>query len=118
MTTTFHIKQNDTSPAIEHQCEYQASDGTWNTRDLTGYQEVAFHLSATDGTLVIDDDTSGNVTVTDATNGIVKYEWQSGDTDTADDYTAEWEVTYSDGTIETFPNDEAGAPVVITPEGG
>lgn len=52
----------------------------------------------------VDDDTSGNVSVTDASNGKVKYEWQSGDTDTPGIFYAEWEVELGSGGKETFPN--------------
>jgi hypothetical protein len=36
--------------------------------------------------------------------GIVQYNWVADDTDTVGSFQAEFEVTYSDGTIETFPN--------------
>lgn len=99
--TDFHIKQGDTSPAIK----VQLSDENGTAIDITGYQEVSFHMADPDGSTVkVDDDTSGGVSVTDASAGKVKYEWSAGDTDTAGVYQAEWEVTYGDGTIETFPN--------------
>ena len=37
-------------------------------------------------------------------NGIVQYNWVSGDTSNIGSYQAEFEVTYSDGNVETFPN--------------
>jgi len=98
---TFYIKQGDTSPAIE----YQLQDGDGNAIDLTGYNDVEFHFKKAGNSQVkVNDNTNGNVTVTDAANGKVKYDWQSGDTDEAGDHIAEWEVEYSDGTEETFPN--------------
>jgi aryl-phospho-beta-D-glucosidase BglC (GH1 family) len=36
--------------------------------------------------------------------GEVSYEWQTGDTDTPGLYLAEWEVTFTDESVETFPN--------------
>lgn len=39
-----------------------------------------------------------------ATSGIVQYDWEAADTTTVDTYQAEFEVKYSDGSIETFPN--------------
>jgi hypothetical protein len=46
------------------------------------------------------------MTITDALGGVVQYDWQSGDTDTAGSYYAEFEVTYNDGAVETFPNNQ------------
>lgn len=100
--TDFKIKRNDTSPAIV----YQLQDDDGNPVDISGYNEVRFLMLPRHGSsLTVDDDTGGNVVVDDAANGVVKYEWQSSDTDTAESFKAEWEVEYSDGTFETFPND-------------
>ena len=44
------------------------------------------------------------VNVTPA-SGEVRYDWSVGDTAEAGSYQAEFEVTYSDGSMETFPND-------------
>ena len=43
-------------------------------------------------------------TIVTAAAGLVRYSWNSGDTDTAGSYQAEFEMTYGDGSIETFPN--------------
>ena len=40
----------------------------------------------------------------DGSKGQVHYEWQAGETDTAGLYRGEFEVTYYDQTIESFPN--------------
>lgn len=99
--TDFTLKKNDTSPALE----YQLLDASGNPIDLTNYNEVRFLMQQKDGsTLTIDGDTAGNVFVTDAENGKVKYEWKSVDTDEGGVFEAEWEVKYSNGSIETFPN--------------
>ena len=34
----------------------------------------------------------------------VRYRWVEGDTDTPGVYRAEWQVTYGDGSTESFPN--------------
>jgi hypothetical protein len=44
------------------------------------------------------------MTIVDDTNGVVQYDWQVGDTDTVGAYYVEFQVTYSDASVETFPN--------------
>lgn len=86
----FVIKQNDTRPIIQISMKTAAGAAV----NLTG-ATVRFHMGA-----LID----AAATVTDAANGVAEYEWQPGDTATAGTYSAEFEVTYLDGGIETFPN--------------
>ena len=88
--TTFHIKQNDTKPSLSVQL---LSDGS--AVDLTGAM-VKFHM----GTII-----DAAATIVNAATGNVKYNWAVGDTATAGKFNAEFEVTFSDGTVETFPND-------------
>lgn len=98
----FEIKEGDTSPAIK----YQLQDEDGNPVDLSGANvRFMMRLGSAD-TLKIDTSESGAVAVTDAAGGIVEYAWQVDDTDAAGTYQAEWEVTYSDGSVETFPNTE------------
>jgi hypothetical protein len=97
---TFQLKEGDTSPAIKFQL--LGSDGSGV--NITG-AEVRF-IMADGSTTVVDDDTTGNVKITDAATGKVRYDWQQGDTSDSGIYEAEWEVTYTDGTVETFPNSE------------
>jgi hypothetical protein len=100
--TDFSLKTGDTSPAIK----YQLQDDDGNSVGISNFNEIRFRMrGATEPTLAVDDDTAGAVAVTNATEGEVKYEWQSDDTDEWGEYYAEWEVEYSDGTVETFPND-------------
>jgi Rib/alpha/Esp surface antigen-like repeat protein len=48
----------------------------------------------------------------------VRYALQNGDTDTPGTYKAEYQVTFPDGSIETFKNTPDQLRVVITPELG
>ena len=93
----FNIKQNDTSPSLQAILK----DASGTAISLTG-ASVRFHMKALDGTVKVD----AAMTVTDNLNGVVQYDWQIGDTDTVGSYSVEFEVTYSDSTIETFPNNQ------------
>jgi len=95
----FYLKRGDTSPAIK----YQLQDHDGNAVDISG-AEVRFIMEDHSGTVIIDDDTNGNVSIIDATNGQVKYDWQSSDTRSSGFFLAEWEVTFSNGAVETWPN--------------
>lgn len=91
----FSIKQNDTSPSLQATLK----DASLSPVDLTG-ATVMFHMKSVDGTVKVDQE----MTITDDTGGVVRYDWQSGDTDTVGTYYVEFEVTYADSSIETFPN--------------
>lgn len=92
----FYIKQNDTSPIIQATLK-DASD---ELIDLTG-ASVRFHMRKIGNTTAKVDSAA---TVEDALNGVVSYAWQAADTDTIGTFQCEFEVTYIDGGIETFPN--------------
>lgn len=91
----FSIKQNDTSPSLQATLK-DASQTPINLNGAT----VMFHMKSVDGTIKVD----AEMTVTDEDNGVVKYDWASGDTDTVGTYYVEFEVTYADASVETFPN--------------
>ena len=101
----FTIKQNDTSPQIG--ATLQSGDGT--VIDLTS-ATVRFHMKKIGATTTTVD---ADATVINADAGTVKYVWNSADTATAGSYLAEFEVTYTNGDTETFPNDKSIA-IVIT----
>ncbi len=42
--------------------------------------------------------------IIDPIGGVVAYQWQPSDTSVVGTFNAEFEVTYADGSIETFPN--------------
>jgi len=92
---SFTIKQNDTSPSIQATLK----DASGSAIDLSG-ANVSFHMKPLSGDIKVD----SSMTITDATNGVVRYDWQSTDTDTVGTYLVEFEVTYSDNSVETFPN--------------
>ena len=94
---TFYIKRNDTSPAMLASLQ----DANGDAVDITA-ASVRFHLRPISSQIVKVD---ADAVIVTAAQGEVRYNWQAADTDTIGSYQAEFEVTYSDGTIETFPND-------------
>lgn len=95
---TFYIKQNDTSPAMLASLQ----DANSAAIDITG-ATVRFHMRLIGSTDVKID---ASAVILNQLNGQVRYDWDASDTDTFGAYHAEFEVTFSDGSIETFPNDE------------
>lgn len=102
------LKRNDTGPDLEATLLNEASGGnitvgtatTGSTaRDLTG-DTVTLNVADSDGTLLLD---GAAVTIEDATNGKVSYDWQAADTSTAGTFEAEFVVDDGTDTI-TYPN--------------
>ena len=91
----FSIKQNDTSPSLQA----TLTDAALDPINLTG-ASVRLHMKSVDGTLKIDE----AMTVVTPLEGVIQYDWQAGDTDTVGTYYVEFEVTYADASVETFPN--------------
>lgn len=92
----FYIKQNDTSPFLLATLK----DANENLIDLTA-ATVRFHMRRVGSTDAVVD---GAAIVVNEDQGTVRYEWQAADTAQIGSYQAEFEVTYSGGVIETFPN--------------
>ncbi len=92
----FRIKTNDTGPVLS----VTLTDANGSGIGLAG-ASARFHMKAFGAdSLKID----APATITDDDDGLVRYDWVAGDTDTAGTYYGEVEVTYGDATVETFPN--------------
>lgn len=74
--------------------------GDGNAVDLTGCS-VRFHMRKIGSSQA---KTDAPASITDADNGIVVYAWSAQDTDTVGSFEAEFEVTFTGGEIESFPN--------------
>jgi len=93
----FYIKQNDLSPGLEAQLQDEDGDPV----SLSDAASVDFHMMQYgESTLKV----NSAATISNVAQGIVVYEWSSGDTDTSGIFKAEFEVTYNSGKTETFPN--------------
>ena len=95
MPSHFYIKQNDTRPAIIANLT-DANDAAVN---LTG-ATVKFNMRVEPAGAT---KVSAGATIEDAEAGQVSYSWIEANTDTADDYEAEFEVSFAGGGVQTFP---------------
>ena len=93
----FYIKENDTSPVLE--VTLQDSDG--DAVDVTG-ATVRFHMRAIGSTTA---KVNAAATIVTAASGVVRYTWQTGDTDTIGEFEGEFQVTFGGGAVQSFPND-------------
>ena len=98
--TTFEMVKGDRKPSVLATLKY--SDGT--TVDLTGCT-AKFHMKK-GATVKVN---ASATIISPPTNGQVRYDWIIGDTDVtleADGYVlyeAEFEITFADGKVMTFP---------------
>lgn len=76
-----------------------------NPEDLSSINDVSVYLAETGvDELTVDSNTSGDVSVSDATSGEVTYAWQAGDTESPGTYVGEVEVEFTSGETKTFPS--------------
>ena len=107
---TFYIKQNDTASFLTRDLK----DAFGAPVNVTG-AAVKFSMRVKPaGTVKVDDEDAVIVT---AGTGRVRYEWTAANTNTADEYEGEFQVTYANGKIQTFPND-GHIPIVVTDDIG
>jgi hypothetical protein len=110
MAVTYYVKRGDTSPAVTDTLE----DSSGTAVNLTS-ATVKFAMTTFTGTVIVNGTATGpNGGALDNT-GQVQYQWVSADTASAGQYWAEWQVTFSNGQIETWPNNDQ-AIVNITPD--
>ena len=106
MAETFYLKQNDTRPELQ----VTLKDGSGVAVNVTGAVIVFSMRSEGRRDKVVN---RQPVTLVTAVSGVVKYPWGAPDTKGAGRFVGEFEVTYSAGGIETFPNNEANQLNII-----
>ena len=107
---TFYIKENDTASFLTRDLK----DAFGAPVNVTGAAVVFSMMVKPAGSLKV---TRQVCAVVAAGTGRVRYEWIADDTDTADEYEGEFQVTYANGKIQTFPND-GHLPIVVTDDIG
>lgn len=94
--TDFWWKRHDTSPAIQ----VQLLDSTNSPVNVSG-ASVKFIMKLDGGVGPI---VNAAASIINGASGIVAYTPIAADTATAGSYTAEWQVTFSGGGKQTFPD--------------
>ena len=105
---TFYIKENDTASFLTRDLK----DAFGAPVNVTGAAVVFSMRVKPAGTLKV---TRQTCAIVSGGTGRVRYEWIADDTDTADEYEGEFQVTYANGKIQTFPT-RWHIPVVVTDE--
>lgn len=72
--------------------------------DISEFHAVAIHIETPTGDVIVADTNSG-VTVNNSPEGMVRYSFSEGDLSDRGRYRYEWEVTFADGGVLTFPAD-------------
>lgn len=105
---SFSIKQGDSAPSLQATL-LDEDESPVNLTSCT----AEFHLNYADGTPFF----NKSMTIKDATNGIVRYDWALDGSDTINvgTYYFEIQVNYPDGSKETFPN-TTNATLIIYPD--
>ena len=107
---TFYIKQNDTASFLTRDLK----DAFGAPVNVTAAAVVFSMRVKPAGTVKVDEQ---ECTIVTAGIGRVRYEWTATNTNTADEYEGEFQVTYANGKIQTFPND-GHIPIVVTDDIG
>ena len=96
MPSDFYWKAHDTAPTIKVQL-LDSAQAPVNVTAAT----VKFIMTVVGGSTP---KTAAAGAIVDGPTGIVSYTPTGTDTDTAGIYNAEWEITYSGGSKQTFPD--------------
>lgn len=110
----FTIKKGDTLPILTATLTTGPDAGSQTPVDLTTQTAVILVMKP-----VLGGSASRLTAAVDGTptNGQVKYTWVALDTGTAGTFNCEWEITFTAGKVQTFPN-EAYFQVVVADDLG
>lgn len=95
------MKQHDTRPVLTRYL-IQTVNGATSPFDLTGVGSIGLLMRHTSALAVVVNGVASVVTVSSA---YIAYKWATNDTATTGIYNAEYQVSYTDGGVETVPND-------------
>lgn len=96
----FEVVAGDTSPSIGYQLPTQVN--------ITAATAIFRMRRRANAEIVVND---GPVRIVSTTPPVVAYDWDPADTTIPGYYVGQFEVTYADSAVETFPFD--GIPITI-----
>lgn len=102
MPNSIQFKRGDTAAVVR--ATLYSDDESTIPINLTGasVKFIMALVAADPGTPVV----NGDCTLIDAANGRIGYDWLEADVAVTGVYKAEFQVTYADGKIQTFPRQE------------
>lgn len=101
MAIIYYVSRGDTAPAVTDTLQ----DYLGVVVNLTG-AAVRFHMVDRNGVVKVNAAATGPSGGALDTTGQVQYQWIAGDTDTAGEFLAEWQVTFQNGQVETWPDND------------
>lgn len=111
MTQSLILKQGDQKPEVKVQLLQNDGNGGTTPVDLSGANVKFYAVNPNTNDLLINGE---NVTIEDAAQGKISYQWTSGDTDEPGFWKGEFVATFSDGDL-TFPN-TGFIDVIVNPD--
>jgi len=105
-TITTRLKRGDRRPLLEA----QLFDPLGNPQDLNGVVAVRFRMRDPVSRAIVVSDQAA--VVVSPGSGVVRYDWQAGDTDLEGAFEAWFLVEHTAGVVESFPNVESHKVVV------
>lgn len=97
----FFIKQSDLLPTLA--VVLSDADGPISLADVTS---IAFSMRQVGGAVIIDQKEAAPDVDQDNNPGLCRYFWDTGDTDIAGLFNAEFKATWADDKPRRFPNDK------------
>ena len=108
--TKWYVKQGDVGGYLTE----QLLDENRQPVDLTAIESLAFTMKLHgQEAAYIDGATNATEVVGDPTLGIVRYQWQGGDTAEPGEFYFEWQVVFSTDQVQTFPSNGYNVVEVI-----
>ena len=101
---------NDTNTPMTVELKRRDAEGELQPEDLTG-KNVFFKMVDYEGTVIVEETNSG-VTVTDAVNGRVEFDFRDADVDEAGTFYGYF-VVYTGSEFDTFPVERRDLKIII-----